>query len=71
MREVLLPCEIGDTMYGVRNYKGKKHIQSGIVSEMYYTKDMRLQIVLKYVCRGEFGRVIFLNKEDAEWRLNL
>lgn len=51
-RFVELPCKIGDTVWCIRNFHGHKHPQEGIVSEMLFTREMRLQIVVKYVGRG-------------------
>lgn len=63
---IVPPCKIGDRLYGIRRFHGVLKVQEGIVNEMYYTKDMQLQIVIKSVCRGNFGKEIFLTKEDAE-----
>lgn len=61
-----LPCKIGDTVWGIRRYKGIKHPQQGVVSEMYFLPGMSLQIVVKHICRGGFGEKIFLTREEAE-----
>ena len=63
------PCKIGDTVWTIRDFKGIKHPQEGIVSDMYFTKDMSLHIVVKYVARGEFGKTVFLTREEAEAKL--
>ena len=65
-RFVELPCKVGDTVWAIRDFKGIKHPQEGIVSEMYFTKEMKLHIVVKYVARGEFGKTVFLTREAAE-----
>lgn len=65
-RMIVLPCKIGDTVWVIRNFKGNKHPQLGVVSEMYFCKDMTLQIVVKYIGRGEFGKTIFHTLEEAE-----
>lgn len=61
-----IPCKIGDTAYGIRNYNGKKRVEEGKVSEMLFTDDMRLLIVIKHICRGEAGKNIFFTRENAE-----
>lgn len=66
---IVPPCKIGDTMWAIRDYKGIKQLQKGIVSEMYFTKDMSLHIAVKYAARGEFGETIFLTREEAEAKL--
>ena len=63
---VVLPCKVGDTVWGIRNYKGVNHPQQGKVDQMYYTNDMRLHIKIKHICIGEWGKKIFLTREEAE-----
>lgn len=66
-RLVELPCKIGDVAYGIRrNAGGNDMVHEGIISEMYYTKDMKLMIVVAYVCRGHLGGKVFLTREEAE-----
>lgn len=67
---VELPCKIGDTVWCIRNFHGHKHAQEGIVSEMNFTKAMKLQIVVKYVGRGQWGEKIFPTQEEAEAAIN-
>lgn len=66
-----LPCKIGDEMYGVRCYRGVCHPQAARVSEMYFIswpcpEGMRLQIVLKHICRGQYGRDVFHTYEECK-----
>lgn len=63
---VALPCKVGDTVWGIRNYNGVNHPQQGKVDQMYYTNDMRLHIKIKHICIGEWGKKIFLTREEAE-----
>ena len=63
---VVLPCKVGDTVWGIRNYKGINHPQQGKVDQMYYTNDMRLHIKIKHICIGEWGKKIFPTREEAE-----
>ena len=63
---VVLPCKVGDPVWGIRNYKGINHPQQGKVDQMYYTNDMRLHIKIKHICIGEWGKKIFLTREEAE-----
>ena len=60
-----VPCKIGDFVWAIRNFKGKKHPQRGIVSDMYFLKDMSLQIVVKYVARGKWGETVFATDKEA------
>lgn len=64
-REITLPCQIGDEVWGIRAYKGAKHAQCGRVSEMFFTEDMRLMIAIKHICRGEWGKNIFATRQEA------
>ena len=62
----LLPCKIGDIAWAIRDYKGTKIPQRGIVNEMFFTADMRLCIVVKHIARGEWGKTIFATYEEAK-----
>lgn len=64
-----IPLAIGQTAYGIRNFKGKKTIQKGVVSEMFFTNNMELMICIYFVCRGKYGETIFSTYEDAKKRL--
>lgn len=61
-----LPCKMGDTVWAIRNYRGVKHPQKGVVDSMFFTKNMRLLIVVKHIARGEWGKEVFSTKEEAE-----
>lgn len=62
---VVLPCKIGDTAFVIRNYKGTPLPQQGFVSEMTFTNDMRLMIVVKHCARGIWGETVFPTYEAA------
>jgi hypothetical protein len=64
-----MPCKVGDTMWAIRDYRGVAHAQQGFVNEMFFTKEMKLMIVVKNIARGEFGKTVFLTKEEAEQKL--
>lgn len=66
-----LPCKIGDTMWGIRNYKGCKVAYQGIVSEMFFAPDMSLVIVVKRICRGRLGEKIFFTQAEAEQAIEM
>lgn len=61
-----VPCKIGDAVWGIRQFNGVLHPQQGFVSEIFFTKDMRLMIVVKYVCRGEWGKNVFGTQIEAQ-----
>ena len=63
---VELPCRIGDTVWTIRHFHCCLIPQEGTVSEMYFTRDMKLQIVVKYVGRGFWGKTVFATREEAE-----
>ena len=67
-RLVVLPCKVGDTVFGLnRHHKRGSYVMEGEVKEMYFAEeDMRLCIVVKGACRGEWGKVIFGTREEAE-----
>lgn len=51
-RFIELPCKIGQDAWVIRSYKGIKQPQKSEISEMYFTQQMKLIIVVKYVGRG-------------------
>lgn len=65
----MLPCRIDDEMWAIRHYRGVFTVQKGFVSEMFFTKEMKLMIVVKHVARGVFGEKVFLTREAAEQAL--
>ena len=68
---VELPCKIGDTMWGIRDWRGKPCIRQGTVSEMFFNNDMQIIIVLYGICRGLLGKKIFCTFEEAERALKM
>ena len=66
-RLVVLPCKVGDTVFGICRYgKHAPFVAEGLVKEMYFAnEDMRMCIVAKGF-RGEWGKVIFGTREEAE-----
>lgn len=64
-----LPCKIGDTVFAIRNFKGTKVPQRGIVSEMFFTADMSLCIVVRHIARGEWGKTVFATQEEARAKI--
>lgn len=64
-RDAEVPCKIGDMVWAIRSYKGYEHPQMGVVSGMYFLPDMTLQIVVKHIARGKFGKTVFLTEADA------
>ena len=63
---VEIPLKIGDVVYAIRNFRGIEHVQKTEVSEMFFTQDMRLMIVCRYVARGEYGKTVFQTMHEAQ-----
>ena len=71
-RRVILPCKVGDMVWGIRVNHGRKDGKKSTakpvelpVNEMYFGDNMRLCIVLKGCCRGEWGKAVFGTEEEA------
>lgn len=60
-----VPCNIGDTAWGIRSYKGILRAQQGIISEIYFNKEMELRFIIKHVCRGKWGETIFGTESEC------
>lgn len=69
-RVTMLPCEIGDEAWAIRNYSGHKKAIKGKVSEMYFIERMTLTIVVKGVARGQWGKDVFATREECERAIN-
>lgn len=66
-----LPCKIGDKVWIARRYKCHKRPRWGIVSEMFFTDDMELCIVVKGVARGKWGVDVFATYEEAQAEIEI
>jgi hypothetical protein len=65
----VLPCKIGDVVWGIKKYNNGQEVKQGVVHQMYFGEDMRLCVCVKNVCRGEWGVNVFLAKDEAESHL--
>ena len=65
-----LPCRIGDMVWCVRNFRGRKIPRPASVTEMFFTPNMRLEIVCKNVGRGFWGEHIFHTQSEAEEKIH-
>ena len=61
-----VPCNIGDMVWGLRKCRGYRVPGQGVVTEMYYNKKMELIIKVKYVCKGQWGKDVFVSLADAK-----
>lgn len=64
-RLVVLPCKIGDAVWAIKNFKGHERARMGYVSEMFFTKYMKLFIVVKNTGRGFWGEGVFPSEAGA------
>lgn len=64
----VIPCKIGDTVWGITKYSGglTRKARKSTVSAMFFLDDMRLCIVARSISRGEWGKEIFATQEEAE-----
>lgn len=58
--------KMGDEAFVLKSYRGTKHIKRGMVSDMFYTRDMELIYVVKNMGRGTLGKEVFRTYEEAE-----
>lgn len=64
---VMLPCKIGDVVWGIKKCCSSFKVIEGHVSQMFFVdEDMRLCICVDRACRGEWGKRVFATKEEAE-----
>jgi len=62
---IAIPCKIGDTVYAIRRYNGERSVKQGKVSQMFFTDDMELCIVVAHIARGLWGKAIFGSEAEA------
>ncbi len=65
-RQIKTPCSIGDTVWAIKKYSGTEVAREGIVSEIFFTSDMDICIVVKNLCRGRWGKTVFATQEETE-----
>lgn len=68
-RRVDLPCSIGDTVWCVFRRGSTKRVVSGVVSQMFFTESMKLCIVVRHMCRGQWMEQVFPDEKTAELAL--
>ena len=66
---VEIPCKIGDEVWGIKKFTHGVKACKGTVYQMYIVDDMKLSIVVKGACCGEWGKNIFATKEEAEAKI--
>lgn len=61
-----LPCKLGDEVWAIKRcFDVYNRPYKTVVKEMYFADDMRLCIVAKGICRGEWGKAVFATQEEA------
>ena len=60
-----IPCRMGDEVWGLAIYHGRRIAKKGKVYQMYFGDDMSLCICVKSVCRGEWGVNVFATEAEA------
>ena len=65
----VLPCKVGDAVWGIKKYNRGYAVKQGVAYQMYFGENMRLCICVKNVCRGEWGANVFATKKEAEQAL--
>lgn len=63
---VIPPCKIGDEAYAIRTAGDGLYAKKSVVSQMVFTHDMRVGIVVHNVARGFWGKDVFATREEAE-----
>lgn len=65
MFDITVPCKIGDHVWCIRRFHGVVKPMLGEVTQMYFSNDMKIIIVVKYIGAGEWGKRIFPTYEAA------
>ena len=73
--QYLIPCRIGDTVWGLVHHGSLAWPKKGVVSHMCFVRmdsetKMRLSITVRGVCCGEWGKRIFPTEEEARAYMN-
>lgn len=63
---VVLPCRIGDEVWTAKRGSWGWKAVKGPVSQMAFTEDMRIIIMVHRICQGFWGERIFATQEEAE-----
>lgn len=66
-----LPCKVGDTVWWINScytFNGVKRVDEEIVKSFVFDED-GLTIVMSGIAMGEYGKTVFLTREEAEQAL--
>ena len=64
-KKSLLPCKIGDKVFGLRRYGDQRLLKYGKVKGISYNEKMELEIHVHQIGKGIWGRDIFGTEADA------
>ena len=64
-RKALLPCKIGDKVFGLKQYCDQILVRRGKVRAMEYDQNMNLVIHVERICTGTWGKDIFPTPDEA------
>ena len=62
----VLPCNVGDIVWVLRNYHGTIRPMPGVVESIIFSKYCHPCIIVYRVGRGVWGEKVFATREDAE-----
>lgn len=65
-RVVVLPCKVGDTVYFAGWFGTNPHIVKRVIEPYFYTDDARGQNSTADFSLRDFGKAVFLTREEAE-----
>lgn len=68
-RLVMLPCKVGDTVYFAAWFGTHPHIVKRVIEPYFYTDDTRGQGSSADFSLRDFGKTVFLTREEAEQAL--
>lgn len=68
-RVVVLPCKVGDAVYFAAWFGTAPHIVKRVVEPYFYTDDARGRGSTADFSLRDFGKVVFLTREEAEQAL--
>lgn len=68
-RLVVLPCKVGDTVYFAAWFGTDPHIVKRVIEPYFYTNDARGHESTADFSLRDFGKTVFLSREEAEQAL--
>lgn len=64
-RLMVIPCDIGDKMWGIRSFRHGKRVMKGKVTDINIIPGEGLGISVRGVCYGKYGQEVFGTQEEA------